>query len=156
MVSNRGRFDGADRAISPVIGKSMEATLAVLYIGLVTTALYGGAVPDYRAEAGGEVAERTLADAATDIEAAVPPEATDATATRDVELPATIAGEAYRIRADDAGDRLTLDHPNPEISGSVPLVLPERVVTVSGTWQSGEDARIVVRTVEGGLEVRLA
>lgn len=156
-MSKRGRFGVADRAISPVIGKSMEATLAVLYIGLVTTALYGGAVPDYRAEAGSEVAERTLADAATDIEGAVPPEATGVTLTRDVELPATIAGAPYRIRAArDGDDRLVLDHPNPEVAGTAPLILPDRVVAVSGTWQSGEDARIVVVTTDRGLEVRLA
>jgi hypothetical protein len=149
------RFGAADRAVTPVVGKSMEATLAVLYIGLVTTALYGGAVPDYRAEAGAEVAERTLADAATDIEAAVPPETTAATVSRDVELPATIAGSAYRIRTAGDGDRLVLDHPTPEIGGSVPLLLPERVVAVSGTWESGEDARLVVTATDGGLEVRL-
>lgn len=143
-----------DRAISPVIGKSMEATLVVLYIGLVTTALYGGAVPEYRAEAGSEVAERTLADTATDIEAAIPPEATTATVTRETELPATIAGEAYRIRAND--DRLVLDHPNPSVEATAPLILPERVVAVSGAWQSGAEARLVVATTDGGLEVRLA
>jgi hypothetical protein len=153
-MSKPGRFRIADRAISPVIGKSMEATLVVLYIGLVTTALYGGAVPEYRAEAGSEVAERTIADAATDIEAAVPPEAVGATVTREIELPATIAGEAYRVHAD--GDRLVIDHPNPTIDETVPLVLPERVVSVSGTWQSGEDAQVVVTTTDGGLEVRLA
>lgn len=153
-MSERSQQRASDRAISPVIGKSMEATLVVLYIGLVTTALYGGAVPEYRAEAGSEVAERTLADAATDIEAAIPPETTGARVTRDVELPATIAGEAYRVHAD--GDRLVLDHPNPAIDETVPLVLPARVVRVSGTWQSGADPQVIVTTVDGGLEVCLA
>lgn len=153
-MSKSDLLRAADRAISPVIGKSMEATLVVLYIGLVTTALYGGAVPEYRAEAGSEVAERTLADTATDIEAAIPPEATTATVTREIELPATIAGEAYRIHADD--DRLVLDHPNPSVEATAPLMLPERVVAVSGTWQSGAEARLVVATTDGGLEVRLA
>jgi hypothetical protein len=152
-VSDVERFRAADRAVSPVVGKSLEATLVVLYIGLVTTALYGGAVPDYRAEAGDEVAERTLAAATTDIEAAMPPETAGATVTREIELPATIAGEAYRIRADER--RLVLDHPNPGVSASMPLVLPERVVAVSGTWRSGDDTRIVVTTTDGGLEVRL-
>jgi hypothetical protein len=154
MVSKPARFGIDDRAVSPVIGKSMEATLVVLYIGLVTTALYGGAVPEYRAAAGNEVAERTLADTATDIEAGIPPDAVDATITREIDLPATIAGEAYRIRADD--DRLVLDHPNPLIKETAPLVLPERVVSVSGTWQSSAEARLVVTTTDGGLEVRLA
>jgi hypothetical protein len=152
-MSDGERFRVADRAVSPVVGKSLEATLVVLYIGLVTTALYGGAVPDYRAEAGDEVAERTLAAATTDIESAVPPSAVEATVTREIELPATIAGEAYRVRAAD--DRLLLDHPNPDVRGSMPLVLPERVVAVSGTWRSGEDARVLMEPTREGLEVRL-
>jgi len=88
------------RGASPVVGKAMEATLVVFYIGLVTTALYGGAVPEYRAAAGAEVAERTLANAATSVESAVPPNATAATVHLEVDPPATIVGERYRIRPD--------------------------------------------------------
>lgn len=142
------------RAMSPVVGKAMEATLVVLYLGLVTTALYGGAVAEYRGTAGEEVAERTLADAATDVEAAVPPEATAATVRVEVDLPPTIAGAAYTIRA--GPDELVLEHPDPRVSATTPLVLPDRVVGVSGTWQSGGTATVRVESTGAGTEVFLA
>lgn len=143
----------ADRAMSPVVGKATEAALVVLYVGLVTTALYGGAVPEYRAAAGGEIAERTAAGAAVDVESAVPPEAVVVEIETEIELPATIAGEAYRIHGEE--DRLVLEHPDPAVSTAIPLVLPERVVDVSGVWRSGEPAHAHVTTTDGGLEVRL-
>lgn len=142
------------RAMSPVVGKAMEATLVVLYIGLVTTTLYGGAVPAYRAAAGAEVADRTLADAATDVQSAVPPDATAATVRLDVDLPGTIAGSGYTIRSND--EELVLDHPDPTVSSRTPLVVPDRVVSVTGAWQGGDDAAIRIVAVEGGLEVELA
>lgn len=142
-----------DRAMSPVVGKAMEATLVVLYLGLVTSALYGGAVPEYRNAAGSEVAERTLADAATDLESAIPPKATAATVRFERELPPTIAGAAYRIRA--GPDELVLEHPDPEVATTTPLVLPARVVAVNGTWDGGDALVLRVETVDGGLEVHL-
>jgi hypothetical protein len=148
----------ADRGMSPVVGKAMEATIVVLYVGLVAATLYGGAVAEYRGAAGAEVAERTLADAAADIEAAVPPTATVASVRLAVDLPATIAGSAYRVRAEaDGGDRvLVLEHPDPAVSTTTPLVLPARVVRVTGEWESGDTAEIRVESTDGGLEVRLA
>ena len=128
----------ADRAMTPVVGKAMEATLVVLYVGLVTAALYGGAVPEYRSSAGAEVAERTLADAATDIERAVPPDARFAT---------------VRVRAEE--NELHLDHPDPQVAATAPLVLPDRVNGVSGTWESGEETSVRVESTDGGLEVHL-
>ena len=144
----------ADRAVAPVVGKALEAALVLLYVGLVTATLYGGVLPEYRAAAGQEVAERTAAGAAADVEDAVPPEAVAATVRVEVDLPPTIAGDAYRVRAD--GDRLVLEHPDPAVSTAVPLVLPDRVDAVSGTWESGSTTRIRVTTTDTGLEVRLA
>lgn len=141
------------RGAVPVVSKALEAALVVLYIGLVTAALYGGVVPEYRAAAGGEVAERTVAGAAADVESAVPPGAVAADVRAEVELPATIAGAAYRVRAD--GDRLVLEHPDPAVGASAPLVLPDRVASVEGTWESGGTAHVRVRTTAEGLEVRL-
>ena len=143
----------ADRAMTPVVGKAMEATLVVLYVGLVTAALYGGAVPEYRSSAGAEVAERALADAATDVERAVPPETRAATARVEVDLPPTIAGSAYRVRVDSG--QLRLDHPDPGVAATAPLVLPARVDDVSGTWESGEETSVRVESTDGGLEVHL-
>lgn len=143
----------ADRAVSPVVGKALEATLVVLYLGLVTATLYGGAVPEYRTAAGAEVADRTASNAAIEIREAIPP-ATAAGETRvDVDAPATIAGETYEIRLEDG--RLRLDHPSPAVSTSVPLVLPDRVVDASGTWQSGGSIRVWVTATDRGLVVRL-
>lgn len=139
--------------MSPVVGKAMEATLVVLYIGLVTTVLYGGVVPEYRSTAGDQIADRTLADAATDIEATVPPATLHAEAETEVDLPPTIAGTAYRLTV--RGDHLVIQHPDPKIDQSVPLVLPDRVVSVSGTWESGDTATVRVETTNDGLEVRL-
>lgn len=142
-----------ERATSPVVGKAMEATIVVLYVGLVTSTLYAGVVPEYRTEAGTEVAERTASSAALDVERSIPPETTRAEVGVDVDLPATIAGEEYRIYAD--GDRLVLEHPDPAVATEVPLVLPDRVVAVTGTWHSGDSTRVRVVTVEAGLEVSL-
>lgn len=143
-----------DRATSPVVGKALEATIVVLYLGLVTAALYGGALPEYRTAAGGEVAERTAAHAAASIERAVPPEADTAETRLEVDVPETIAGEAYRISVE--GDRVVLEHPDPGVSTTAPLVVPDRVDDVTGSWQSGGSTSVRVTTVEGGLEVRLA
>ena len=142
-----------DRAMSPVVGKAMEATIVVLYIGLLTTVLYGGVVPEYRTDAGDEVADRTVAAVAGDIERAIPPEVQRASVTLDGDVPATIAGDAYRIHA--TNETLVLEHPNPEIDAELPLVLPDAVERVTGTWNSGEPARIRVVADEDGTEVRL-
>lgn len=152
-----------ERAVTPVVSKAMEAAIVVLYVGLVTAVLYGGVIPEYRVTAGEEVAERAVADAATDIERAVPPPVTTAQVKVSVELPSTIAGQAYSVRADEGGNgtgfeggaTLALEHPSPSISATVPLVLPDRVVSVSGTWESGEAATVRVVTTDDGQEVRL-
>lgn len=141
------------RATSPVVSKGLEATIVVLYIGLVAATLYGGVVPEYRAAAGEEVAERTTAAAAADIERAVPPSVARAETRVDVRLPATIAGHSYRIHADD--ERLVLEHPDPEIAAEVPLVLPDSVTSVSGSWESGGRATVRVAATDAGLEVSL-
>jgi hypothetical protein len=152
--SNTTRVLTDSRGTSPVVGKAMEATLVVLYLGLVTTTLYGGAVPAYRATAGAEVADRTLANAATDVESAVPPDARAVTVRLDLDLPGTIAGHGYRIRPD--GEALVLEHPDATVATRTPLVLPDRVIAVTGEWQGGDDTVIRVETVGNGLEVRLA
>lgn len=146
-------MDEDGRAMSPAVGKAIEVTIVVLYVGLVGAVVYGGAVPAYQTAAGEEVAERTLADAATDIESAVPPEARDAEVSVDVELPGAIDGAAYRIAVIDR--RLVLEHPNPAIATEVELVLSERVVEISGTWESGEKANVRVTTTDTGVEVYL-
>lgn len=141
------------RALSPVVGKALEATLVVLYLGVLTTALYGGVVPDYRAATGAELADRVLAENAQRIQQAVPPNATVVDARRRIDLPRTIAGESYEIRTDERA--LVLDHPDPRIGGRARLALPESVVRVRGAWHSRRPATVRVRSVDGGLAVRL-
>ena len=143
-----------DRGLSPVVSKTLELGLVVLYLGLVTTALYGGVVPDYRTAAGASIADRTLASGAERVESAVPPNATHVAVERRVSLPTTIRGAQYRIEATNR-TTLALQHPNPAVGGRVRLVVPESVVSVSGTWQSGAPAVVTVSRNATGLVVRL-
>lgn len=142
-----------DRALSPVVGKALEASIVVLFVGLLAAILFGNVVPAYRAAAGEELAARTVAGAADRVETSIPPPAHDATVTRRADLPETITGAAYRIRVD--GRRLVLEHPDPDVGVSTRLALPDRVATVRGGWESGGDPTVVVRGGDSGLVVVL-
>ncbi|UIP00361.1 hypothetical protein Hbl1158_03040 [Halobaculum sp. CBA1158] len=144
VVVERGR----DRAATPIVAKTLEIGLVLLFVAGLSAALFGGVVPDYRDAAGDRLADRTLAGAATDVERAVPPPAATVRVERRVRLPDTIRGAAYRVVAD--GDGLRLVHPNPAIGGNVRLALPDRVATVTGAWESGMTTAVVV---EGGSGV---
>lgn len=141
------------RASAPVVGKALEAAIVVLYLGLVTTTLYGGAIPDYRTAAGDEVGERALAAASADVRAAVPANATRGEARYRVDLPPTIRGEAYRVRVEDGA--LVLDHPHPSVDARVPLSLPADVGTIEGEWHSGDPAVVAVDRTGDGTALRL-
>lgn len=143
-----------DRAVTGAVGKLLEVALVVLFVGLLSTTLFGGVVPEYRSTAGAEVGERTLALGAQRVQQAVPPvvDAAHASATYRVDLPRTIRGEAYRIRTD--GRTLVLDHPAPAVHGRIQLAVPAGT-TVSGTWTSRGDPVIRVTTTEDGSTVRL-
>lgn len=143
----------ADRAMAPVVGKALEAALVVLYVGLLTSALYGHAVPTYRTTAGDAVGERALSAATQEIQAAVPPNATDVDVRVEVPLPDAVRGEPYFLRAD--GMRLRLDHPHPSVGGSQRLALPGSVVSVAGEWRSDRPAILRISTTDGGLAVEL-
>ncbi|PSP82315.1 hypothetical protein BRC83_09840 [Halobacteriales archaeon QS_1_68_17] len=142
-----------NRAVAPVVGKVLAVGLVVLYTGVVATAIYGGIVPEYRAESGEELGERVLSTAALRIQQAVPPNATAVDARYRVSLPATIRGHAYRLRVD--GRTLVLAHRSERIAAQTRLALPPHVVRVDGTWSSGSRAVVVVKDVRGGLAVRL-
>lgn len=151
-AGRRGPRRGDDRGLTPVVSKALTVSLLVLYVGLLATSLHGGVVPDYRDAAGEELGERTLAGAGLAVEDAVPPAATEATVERRVDLPATIRGSTYEIRAENR--TLVLDHPRLATQRRA-LTLPDRVVSVSGTWHSAETAWIRVERVEDGMAVRL-
>lgn len=142
-----------NRAVSPVVEKLLALGVVVLYIGLLTTALYGGAVPAYRAAVGTELGERALAEATARVEQAVPPDARVATGTDRVDLPSTIDGRAYEIRTD--GRELVLDHPDPAVGGRARPVLPDHVASLTGTWESGAETVVTVSGDRGNLTVRL-
>ncbi|QPV63805.1 hypothetical protein I7X12_04020 [Halosimplex litoreum] len=141
------------RGVTPAVGKTLEIGIVVLFVGLVTTALLGGVVPDYRTAAGAEVGDRVLATVAQEVERAVPPSARDVSARRTVELPSTIAGSGYAIRVD--GRSLVLDHPDPAIGGRIDLAVPPRVDRVSGRTDGGAETVVAVRDGPDGLVVEL-
>lgn len=146
-------FYGAQRGLTPAVGKALEVGVVVLFVGVMTTALYGGVVPDYRDAVGEEVAERTVVAAAERVENAVPPSARHARVVHRVDLPASIRGAGYRVVTTDRA--LVLEHPAPEVGARTRLALPARVDTVSGTWESGEDAVVVVTGDTDRLRIRL-
>ncbi|RLM97274.1 hypothetical protein [Haloarcula sp. Atlit-7R] len=142
-----------NRALSTVVEKLLSMGIVLLYIGVVTTTLYGGTVPAYQSAVGAELGDRTLAEATARVEQAIPPEAPAVSATVRVSLPETIDGAGYSIRTD--GDALVLDHPNPEIGGRAQPVLPDRVDTLEGEWQAGSPTVVVVSGTTGSVTVTL-
>ncbi|MFB6123064.1 MAG: hypothetical protein ABEJ78_06370 [Haloferacaceae archaeon] len=143
----------SDRAVAPVVGKLLEAGLVVLFVVLLTTVLYGGVVPSYRAAAGAELGDRTLVAAAERVESAVPEVGDAVSVELRVDLPETLRGRAYSIRVRE--NALVLDHPHPRIGGAVRLDLPSRVVRVEGGWESSRPASVAVRGSGNGLRVTL-
>lgn len=142
-----------NRGLSTVVEKLLALGIVLLYIGLLTTTLYGGTVPAYRGAVGAELGERTLAEATARVEQSVPPPGRSVTATYRVELPATIDGAAYEIHAN--GSRLVLNHPDNEVGGTTSPVLPDRVTSVNGSWQSGGETIVTVSGSGGNLLIRL-
>ena len=150
--SRGGRFVRADRAVSPTVGKALELGVVVLYVSLLVTALYGGAVPTYRTAAGDEIADRTLAGAADRIEGAVPSDARRVRRTVRLDPPETLRGSGYYLWV--RGRTLVLDHPDPAVGGRTRLVLPDDA-TVGGNVSSRDDAVVAVRANATGTAVRL-
>jgi len=152
-----------DRALSTVVGKTLELGLLALFVGLLVSTFYGGVLPEYRASAANAVADRTTASVATELEAAVPSTGGVGVASDDgvqsvvveqeLDVPRTIRTDAYRLRL-EAGS-LVLDHPVDEFSRRVPLALPDSVARVEGEARSGETVVIVVESTADGLVVRL-
>jgi hypothetical protein len=139
--------------VTPVVGKSLEAVIVVLYIAALTTTLYGGAVPEYQTTAAEEVGDRTLSKASHGVQQAVPTSGAVREAEVRVSLPDRIRGEPYRIRTD--GESLVLDHPHTDVGGRARLSLPDSVVTVSGIWRGDAATVVVVDRVEDGIAIRL-
>jgi hypothetical protein len=141
------------RGVTTVVAKLLAFGIVLVYVGGMTTVLFGGAVPDYRDAAGAELGDRVLATAADRVQGTIPPGGRNVTATRTVDLPGTIRDAAYRIEVD--GSSLVLDHPSPAIGGRARLALPGRVDSIDGRWHSGADTVVHVESRATGLAVRL-
>lgn len=149
----RQRVRDDERALTPAVGKALEVGIVVLFIGVLTTALYGNVVPGYRDTVGDEVADRAVATAAERVENAVPPTARHARVVHRVDLPATIRGAGYRVIA--VNRSLVLRHPSPAVDARTRLALPARVDTVVGEWESGAETVVVVSGAGSEVTVRL-
>jgi len=147
--------DPPDRGLSPVVGKTLELGVGVLFVALLTATFFGGVAPDYRAAVGAELGDRTLTAAADRVEAAVPIADSPRVDRRvTVRLPETIRGEAYRIVVDGGPPTVRLVHPDRTVGGRLRLDLPS-TVTVGGSWQSTSPSRVVVDGASGDVSVRL-
>jgi hypothetical protein len=148
---------GTDRGLSPVVGKTLELGIGVLFVALLTATFFGGLVPDYRTTVGAELGDRALVAAGDRLETAAPSERFDRVDRRvTVRLPETIRGDAYRIvAADDAGDpTLRLVHPHPSIGGRLRLAIPRRA-SISGSWTSSSPSWATVSVTDESFAVRL-
>jgi hypothetical protein len=139
--------------VTPVVGKTLEMGVVVLFIGLLTAVLLGGVVPEYRSATSATVGERVLTAASQDVERAVPPATGPVRTQTHVTLPGDIAGQSYAIDVD--GRHLVLHHPDPVVSGRVRLVLPSTVDSIDGRWQSGASTVVRVSGDESGLAIEL-
>lgn len=142
-----------NRAVTPVVEKLLMIGIVVLFIGAVTTVLFGSVVPGYRDAAGAELGERVLVSAAEQIEASLPPNATVTSGEATVDVPQSIRGEPYELTVD--GRDLVIDHPRPAVGGRLRLSLPAHVESISGTIESQGNRTVSIDDVAGGVVVEL-
>lgn len=147
------RVRADQRGLTPAVSKALEVGIVVLFVGVLTTTLYGNVVPEYRDTVGDEIADRTVAAAAERVENAVPPPVRHARVVHRVALPDRIRGAGYRIAA--ANRSLEVRHPSPAVESRTPLVLPAHVDAVVGEWESSAETIVVVSGTADGVTVRL-
>jgi hypothetical protein len=121
--------------MSAVVEKLVVVGLVVLFISGFGTALFGGVVPEYRASAADEVAQRSLAAVAESVEAAVPTSRAAVNVTTTASVPATVAGRTYRIEL--AGRRLHLRDPNGRFGASTRVAIPASLTVRNGSVPAG-------------------
>jgi hypothetical protein len=130
-----------NRGLSPVVGKTLAASLAVLYVAGMTALLLNGPVPAGRTAAGGELGERVLATAAGNVESSLPDGDRRVDTRTEVPMPATVRNAGYALKL--RGGRLVFDHPVDALDRETRLSLPANVTVADGDWQSTD--RLVVR-----------
>jgi hypothetical protein len=140
-----------DRAAAPVVGKALEVGILVVFVGVVSAALFGSVVPTYQTAAGAEVGDRVLVAVTGQVDtvASTPDTVTERRVR--VSMPRTIRGTAYVVRTTTVRGHaaLELDHPHARIGGSIPLSVPGEVV-VTGRLRSTDEPTVVVSRAEGG------
>jgi len=141
------------RATTPVVGKTLAIGIVLLYIGGMTTLLYGSVLPGYQAATGEELADRTLAAAVGEIEQSVPDARGEVNRTRRLTLPDRIREKRYRLEL--SGERLRLHHPDRETALETRLSLPPGTVVRESTWHSGEKLEIRVTGPTANRTVRI-
>lgn len=134
-----------NRGLTPVVGKALAIGIVLLYIGVLTTVLYGSVIPEYRTATADDLGDRVLTTAAERVQQSVPPPTRHMNARFSVELPATIRDRTYSLRISNRS--LVLDHPHSTVGGRVPLALPRTVSKIEGTWHSHDP--LIIR-IEGG------
>ena len=158
-VDSSSRATRTDRGLSPVVGKTLEIGVVVLFVALLSASFYGGIVPGYRTAAAAEVGDRALAGGAERVETAVPERTRRIDRRLAVPLPTTLRGDPYRIRAASGSEtnatELVLDHPDAGVGGRVALSFPVRGATVTGVWESASGSWVVVRGEGGRVSVSL-
>ena len=153
--AGRSSRSTTDRGLSPVVGKTLELGIGVLFVALLTAMFFGGVAPDYRAAVGAELGDRTVAAAADRVETAVlDTEYRRVNRRVTVRLPETIRGDPYRIVADDDPPSVRLVHPDRTVGARLRLALPDPI-TVRGSWRSTSPSQAVVAGTGGNVSVRL-
>lgn len=142
-----------NRAVSPVVEKTLATTIVVLYIGAMTTLFVGGIVPDYRGATGQEIAERTHATVLAEIETTIPETEARTTAQTRLEVPATIRATGYDLVLD--GGELRLEHPADSIGVRSRVWTPDDVTIADSRVDSGADLLIVLEGAGGDRTLTL-
>lgn len=146
----------ADRGGAPVVGKALELGIVVLLVGMLSAALFAGAVPHYQSMTAERLADRSVAGGAHTLERAVDGLTTmrDRRVKVTLRIPAMIAGEAYQLRLD--GATLSLWHPDPGLRRRIRVTHPANLRSASGTIASDATGMVVtIRHTDDGRVIRI-
>ena len=124
-----------NRAVSPVVEKTVAVGLVALFVSGFGTALLGGSVPAYEASAGETVGERVLANVADEIEASIPTQNGSVRVQTRGAVPGTLAGESYHLEL--RGRQLRFVHPDPTIRTTTRLAVPGSLSVRNSSWPGG-------------------
>lgn len=130
------RFVTDERALSPVVEKTLASGLAIVYISGMLGLLLGGVVPDYETSTSEELSERITATTAEHIERSLPETSGQVDVTTTVDLPGTIQNTGYQLMLEN--ETLKLEHPDATVERETTLALETNVTTQPSTVLGGE------------------